>query len=161
MPRNGIDPDSSVARARLEAKLETPPVPPFPLNHDEMLVWAMIVQTRSPQEWSGVDVYFAGDLCRATIALRDARAQLAGEDSVITGAQGGRTVNPWMPVISSLLNQTLRLSARLRLSAQDVGAETNQTTAAARKRKAQAEHRDELSQDDADLIARPRPTPVN
>jgi len=125
-----------------------------------MDVWRMIVSTRAPQEWSGIDEHLAADLCITTIALRDMRERLAGEDPVIIGARGTPIINPLMPIVSSLLNQTLRLSHRLRLSVQDANEETNTTTAAARQRKREAEHRDELIDDDADLIARPTPRVV-
>src|SRR5262245_8784978 len=107
MARNGIDPDGPYALAKLDEKLANPPKPPYRLNADQMVVWRMIVGTRAPQEWSGIDEFFAADLCVATVALRDARLRLANEDPVITGPKGGTLVNPLMPVISSLVNQSL------------------------------------------------------
>jgi hypothetical protein len=125
-----------------------------------MIVWQMVVNTRAPEEWSGIDEFFAADLAVATIALRNARLRLANEDPVTIGPRGGSQINPLVPVISSLVNQTLRLSARLRLGALDVGDEDNITTAAARKRKKEAEAREKMAADDSELILRPRPTAV-
>src|SRR3954470_12840994 len=113
MARNDLDPHGSFARATLGEQLANLPVPPYPLNDDEQVVWDMIVRTRAPVEWSGLDEFFAADLCRVTIALRDARAQLADGDSVITGPRGGGIMNPLVSVVSSLLGQVLRLSGRL------------------------------------------------
>ena len=159
MPRNGIDPNGAFSRAELEEKLAAPPKPPYALTADQMVVWNMIVATRAPQEWSGIDEFLAADLAISTIALRDARLRLAGEDPVITGPQGGRAINPLMPIVSSLVNQTLRLAARLRLGALDVSSEDNITTASVRKRKHAEEAREKLS-DDNSLIVRPRPQSV-
>ena len=86
--------------------------------------------------------------------------RLADEDPVITGPQGGRIINPLMPVISSLVNQELRLSAHLRLGALDIGSENTIESTGARKRKQAAEVREQLSEDDPDLILRPRPKAV-
>ena len=106
-----------------------------------MVVWNMIVKTRAPQEWSGIDEFFAADLAVATIALRDARLPSADvEDPVLTGPKGGRTgesVDAYRVVLGKSV--VLRLSNRLRLSAQDVDAEDNVSSATARKRKQSAE----------------------
>ena len=117
-------------------------------------------RTSAPKEWSGIDEFLAADLAVATIALRDARLRLADEDPVILiRPRGAQMINPLMPIVSSLVNQTLRLAGRLRLSAQNVDAEDNVTTATARKRKHSAEVREKLAEDD-NLISRPRPIPV-
>src|SRR5262245_47449513 len=158
MARNGLDPHSPFALAKLDAQLAYPPKPPYPLSADQITVWDMIVETRAPEEWSGIDEFLAADLCVATVALRDARLRLATEDLVTVGPRGGSAVNPLMAIISSLVNQTLRLSGRLRLGILDAGSEDNITTAAARKRMKAAEVRDKMAADDPDLILRPKPT---
>jgi len=157
MPRNGIDSNSEYARAVIRDK--PAPKPPFFLSPPQMVVWNMIVATRAPEEWSGIDEFLAADLAVVTIALRDARQLLGEEDMVITGPRGGSMVNPLMPIVSSLVNQELRLSARLRLSSQDVEIEQGINSASARKRKISEEVREKIAEDD-NLIHRPRPQSV-
>src|SRR5262245_61058565 len=128
MARNGIDPHSPFALAKLEEKLAAAPKPPYALTPDQQTVWDMILTTRAPEEWSGIDEFLAADLCIAAVALRDARVRLADEDPVVVGPRGGSQVNPLIPYISSLVNQCLRLSGRLRLGVLDAGCEDNVTT---------------------------------
>lgn len=87
MPRRGYDPDSAHGRAELEAKLANPPKPAYPLTDDQRVVWAMVVATRAPSEWSGIDEFLVCDLAVATIALRDERSRLANEDMVLVGGR--------------------------------------------------------------------------
>lgn len=56
-----------------------------------------------------------------------------------------------MAVISSLCNQVLRLSGRLRLSAHSMDAEDGESAVSARRRKAAGEVRNELAKDDFGL----------
>jgi len=159
MARSGNDPQGLHAQAKLEQQLANPPVPAYPLTDEQMVVWDMVVHTRAPEEWSGIDTYLACDLAVATIALRDARTKLAIETPVVVGARGGNTLNPLVSYVASLVHQQLRLAGRLRLSVLDSGEQTNVTTANARRRKRQAEERQRMAERD-ELIPRPRPQQV-